>query len=258
MSEKNILLKIDSVSKSFLIQNEERKVLDPINLEINEGESLGILGHSGCGKTTLLRIIAMLEKMDEGQIILNGKKRECASKDVIMLFQSFNQLLPWKTVLKNITHPLKATGVVKTKKEAKEIALEKLEAVGLSEYANSYPGQLSGGMKQRVSFVRALVLQPRVLLLDEPFASLDYVTKKRLQKMTREECKKSGVTLIFVTHDIEEAINMADRIVVMQPNPGRIDTILMNPYSNTGTEEAKAAAMKDIYLKMNGEEKNED
>lgn len=231
MTEKqDIVLSISHISKSFLLQGFEFKVLSDINIEIRRNEIFGILGHSGCGKTTLLRILCGLETKDSGRIILEGHEVQKPSRNVLMLFQNFNQLLPWKNVTANIVHPMLATGIEKDKNKAKGEARRRLEEVGLLDFADSYPAQLSGGMKQRVALLRALVLQPKVLVMDEPFANLDYGTKKQLWNMTRKECKKNNTTVVFVTHGVEEAVELADRLVVMNTNPGSVQRKFDNPY----------------------------
>lgn len=244
------ILQIKHISKSFSLQDANLDVLSDVSLSISRNEIFGILGHSGCGKTTLLRIICRLETEDEGEVILEGHRVQNASKDILMLFQNFDQLLPWKTVLGNLVQPMLTTGMAGEKKEAKEIALNFLKEVGLHDFAESYPSQLSGGMKQRVALVRALALKPKVLVMDEPFASLDHTIKKQLQKMTRDECKRRGMTVIFVTHDIEEAVEMADRFAVMEANPGRIRQTVNNDYISSGKDTDKDKMMLGILEQL--------
>lgn len=226
--EKEVCLQLTHINKSFPNNQEERVVLEDINLSVKEDEIVCLLGYSGCGKTTLLRIMCGFETMDQGQIKLYNEVYSQPTKDVLMLFQDFHQLLPWKTVLENIVHPIRTTNIEKDKQKAKEIAKDILKEVGLYEFKDMYPSQISGGMKQRVAVARALVLKPKVLLLDEPFASLDHFNRVKLQKLTREVCKQHHITAICVTHDIEEAMAMADRIVVMSANPGHVKRIMSN------------------------------
>ena len=221
-------------------------VLDNIDFHVYQNEFVGLIGCSGCGKTTLLRTICGFEKPDNGYVLVDGENHIKPSKNVIMLFQDFNQLLPWKTVIKNVMYPLLATNTVRKKEEAKKHALKRLQDVGLSNFANSYPHQLSGGMKQRVAVARALALQPRVLLMDEPFAALDNITRRQLQILTRRVCDKYGVTVIFVTHSVEEAVIMADRIVMMGSNPGRIEKVFENPNRATQDEAARGILSAEI------------
>ena len=222
------------------------EVIKDVSLDIYKDELVCILGYSGCGKTTLLRMISALEHYDEGQILVEGKEHSVPTKDVLLLFQDFNQLFPWKTIIGNIMHPLLATKTAKNKEEARKRAEDRLKEVGLLDFKNNFPRQLSGGMKQRAAFVRALALQPQVILMDEAFASLDMVTKHNLQNLTRKECKKYGITAVFVSHDIEEAVRMADRIVVMKSNPGTIKEIIDNPYVKTHQEHDKIEMMTKI------------
>jgi len=221
-------------------------VLDNIDFHVYQNEFVGLIGCSGCGKTTLLRTICGFEKPDNGYVLVDGENHIKPSKNVIMLFQDFNQLLPWKTVIKNVMYPLLATNTVRKKEEAKKHALKRLQDVGLSNFINSYPHQLSGGMKQRVAVARALALQPRVLLMDEPFAALDNITRRQLQILTRRVCDKYGVTVIFVTHSVEEAVIMADRIVMMGSNPGRIEKVFENP--NRETQDAAARGILSAVI----------
>lgn len=224
------VVSIQNVFKRFVMpDNSDLNVLNDINLDMYQNEMIGIIGYSGCGKTTLLRCVCAFDNSDEGYILVDGKNHLIPNKNVLMLFQDFNQLMPWKTVLGNVMFSLLASKTVASKKEAKKRALKRIDDVGLSAFADSYPHQLSGGMKQRAAVARALALQPRVLLMDEPFAALDNITRKSLQILTRRVCDKYGVTTLFVTHSVEEAVLMADKIVVMADNPGRIVKVFENP-----------------------------
>ena len=228
MSTKAVV-KTEGINKSFVSNSgEPLPVLSNIELEAYEHEFLAIIGYSGCGKTTLLRIICGLEEPDSGKIFIDGVEHKNPTKNAIMLFQDFNQLLPWKTVFKNITFSLKATHTTKNKQTATDMTKNILEDVGLQDFMDYFPYQLSGGMKQRAAVARALALQPRVLLMDEPFASLDSITRKSLQELTRQVCEKYGITVIFVTHSVEEAVIMADRIIVMTKRPGQIEKVFHN------------------------------
>jgi NitT/TauT family transport system ATP-binding protein len=204
------------------------EVLDDISFNVEQNEMVGIIGHSGCGKTTLLRCICAFEGLNEGCVLVDGVKRQAPGKDVLMLFQDFNQLLPWKTVIGNVVHPLLATRTIKSRDEARNRARKMIADVGLSDFESTYPHQLSGGMKQRAAVARALALHPRVLLMDEPFAALDNITRGTLQTLTRQVCEKYGITVLFVTHSVEEAVIMADRIIIMDRNPGRIKKVVDN------------------------------
>ncbi|MCP4646592.1 MAG: ABC transporter ATP-binding protein [bacterium] len=187
-------------------------VLGPIDLNIDTGEFLCLLGPTGCGKTTLLRIISGLEQPDRGELSLGAG-------NLGYVFQQ-GALFPWMSVVANVMFPLKASDVPGS--ECRVRAAKMLNLVGLKEFHRSFPHELSGGMQQRAALARGLVTEPDLLLLDEPFASLDTRTGIKLQEMLRNLCRHSSTTVIFVTHNIEEAVYLADRIVVMGHRPGRI------------------------------------
>ncbi|SDC79644.1 ABC transporter ATP-binding protein [Geotoga petraea] len=200
-------------------------VLKNINFKINEGEFISILGPSGCGKSTLLRTVGGFEDFD-GTIKIEERIKEKPGRDVIMVFQDFNQLFPWLTIEKNILFALKHDN--KNLKEHKSIAKEYINLVGLKDYADYYPHQLSGGMKQRAAIARALALKPTILLMDEPFAALDAQTRTILQQELLKIWEKVKTTIIFVTHNIQESIILGDKIVVMGTEPGHISKIYNN------------------------------
>lgn len=213
-------LTIDGVEKSFEHKEKGKmKVLDQINLEVEKGQFVSIVGPSGCGKSTLLYLIAGLEKADRGEIRIAGKKVTGAGPDRVVVFQE-DGLFPWLSVLDNVTYGLLLKGMSKT--EAQERAREMLKMVHLSNYTESYPHQLSGGMKQRVSIARALVMEPAILLMDEPFAALDEQTRMVLHNELLEIWKKTKVTIFFVTHNIREAVLLSEKIVVFETRPGKI------------------------------------
>ena len=243
------VVSVQNISKSFL-QNDGRQlmVLDNVSFNVELNEIVAVIGHSGCGKTTLLRIVCSFEASDEGLVLLDGVKCIKPCKDMLMLFQDFNQLLPWKTVLGNVMHPLIATKTVRTRKDAKKYALKRITDVGLIGFEHNYPHQLSGGMKQRAAVARALALQPRVMLMDEPFASLDNITRSTLQELTRRVCDKYGISALLVTHSVEEAVVMADRIIVMDKNPGRIKAILANSAKDTPPEQRAEFVSKILEI----------
>ncbi|MDR1321143.1 MAG: ATP-binding cassette domain-containing protein [Gracilibacteraceae bacterium] len=219
------VLSVQGVSKSF----GALEVLRDVSFDLNANEIIAVIGHSGCGKTTLLRIVCAFESGDKGAVLLDGARHEKPSKEALMLFQSFEQLQPWRTTLGNVVYPLLAAGAVKRRAEARTLALKRLADVGLSDFVDAYPHTLSGGMKQRAAVARALALAPRVLLMDEPFAALDNITRGTLQALTRRVCGKYGISALLVTHSVEEALVMADRIIVMDRDPGRIKAIVENP-----------------------------
>lgn len=214
-------LKIENGQKSFQINNEVVPILQNINFTVQEGELLAIVGHSGCGKSTILKIIAGLQHFDEGTVEMDGKRITGPNTACGMIFQE-HRLLPWLSISENVTIGL---GHLQ-KDERTEIAKKYLKLVGLENFANAYPKQLSGGMSQRTAIARALATKPELLLLDEPFGALDALTKIGLQQEIFDIHQQQKDTMILVTHDIEEAVFLADRIVVMSPRPGRISRII--------------------------------
>jgi NitT/TauT family transport system ATP-binding protein len=179
-----------------------------------------LLGPSGCGKSSLLKAIGGFIKPVSGQIFVRGKPVERAGPDRMMVFQEFDQLLSWKTVKQNILFPLQINGL--SAREAEERALNYIEKVNLTKFRDAYPHMLSGGMKQRVAIARALAMEPEILLLDEPFAALDALTRRKMQEELLELWEQIRCTMVFVTHSIEEAILLGSRTVVLSPHPGRV------------------------------------
>jgi|SRR5688500_13691710 len=211
-----VSLNLKNISKKYVQPHSNRihTVLENINIQIYEGEIVTILGKSGCGKSTLLNLIAGFENSHGGEILLNGKLVKDISPERIMMFQE-SALFPWLTAYQNIEIALKMAKIPKAKRE--EIVMHYLEIVGLSEYSRSYIHQLSGGMKQRVALARALSLDPKVLLMDEPFAALDITIKKSLYQELLALHNKHRKTILFVTHNINEAVLLGDRVIVMSP-----------------------------------------
>jgi len=223
------VLEIKGVTKTFQLEKSKISVLEDVGFSVGEDEFVCLVGPSGCGKSTLLRIIAGLEKADLGQILFHGQPIMSPTPKITMIFQLFG-LLPWKSALENVEVPLEVLGM---KKEAREeIAKSYLRMVGLEGFENTYPHDLSGGMKQRVGIARALALQPEVLLMDEPFSSLDELTAKTLRTLVLEIWRDPSLptnTFVMVSHNVEEAVYMADRVIVMSPRPGRIvDEVRVN------------------------------
>lgn len=198
-------------------------MLEDINLEIEKGEFICLLGASGCGKTTLLNLIAGFEKCDCGVIRIDGTAVQKPSKDYLTIFQNYG-LLPWRTAYKNVLFGLEHSGI--SKKERNARVSKYLQLVGLNDKRDLYPGQLSGGMQQRVAIARALCMEPEILFMDEPFGALDAITRMKLQDDLLRIVREEKRTVIFVTHDIEEAVFLADRIVILRPDPGRIARIV--------------------------------
>lgn len=221
---KNIL-EIKQLSKSYTSGTNQHTILTEMNLSVKEHEFLCILGSSGCGKTTLLRCIAGFEDYT-GTINISGHLTTTPSTERIMVFQDFNQLFPWKTVEKNITYALKRSNQF-TKQEIRERTTTYLNKVNLSDHKSYYPFQLSGGMKQRVAIAKALALKPQIILMDEPFASLDAISRRNLQNELLTINRAEKMTTIFVTHNIQEALILGTRILVLGKN-GQIKVDITN------------------------------
>lgn len=217
-------IEIKNINKSFEGKNKNLSVLKDINLTIDDGELICLLGPSGCGKTTLLRLIAGLEKPTSGEIIANGELVKKPSGDRAVIFQQYS-LFPWLTVLQNVTFGLEMTK--KGTKEENVAAAERyLESVGLIDFKDSYPHELSGGMKQRVAIIRSLLNHSPILLMDEPFSAVDMQTRHKLQEQLIGVWKRFENTIVFVTHDVDEAVYLADKIVILDKNPGRIARVV--------------------------------
>lgn len=215
------MLDIKDLGVQFNINGSKIDILENIHIEVKDGEFVVILGHSGCGKSTLLKIIAGLLKETTGKILLNSTEIFGPSKERAMVFQE-HRLLPWLTIEKNVDIALKGSN----KGERENKINEYLSLVGLEKFKNAYPHQVSGGMAQRAAIARALVNSPEIVLLDEPFGALDALTKITLQKEVLRIWQKEKNTMIMVTHDIDEAIFLADRIVLMTERPGTIEEII--------------------------------
>jgi NitT/TauT family transport system ATP-binding protein len=202
--------------------------LDRINATIRKGELITLLGPSGCGKTTLLRLTAGLLGADEGLITIEGLPVARPRKDACMVFQNFG-LLPWRTVLGNVEFPLELDGVGVA--ERRDVARSFIDLVGLSSFAEHYPHELSGGMQQRVGIARALMRRPILIFMDEPFGALDAQTREQLQEDFLKIWAKTGATVVFVTHSIDEALYLSDRVFVFSTGPGRLRTIVRPPFA---------------------------
>lgn len=214
---------IRQLHKQYDVKGQTLKVLEDINLSIRPGEFISIVGSSGCGKSTLLRLIIGLEGDYQGQLLLDGQRIQGTSLDRGIVFQE-HRLFPWLTVEQNVALGLLNAPGTQTSKD--KSVQEHIHLVGLKGFEKAYPYQLSGGMSQRVAIARALVNRPEVLLLDEPFGALDALTRSRLQQELQRIWQAEGITAILVTHDVEEAVYLGDRVVVMQPRPGRIKRIV--------------------------------
>jgi NitT/TauT family transport system ATP-binding protein len=201
---------------------EQVNVLSNLNLEIRDGEFICVLGPSGCGKSTFLEILAGLQPATSGEVWIGNQKIKKASRNIGVVFQEAS-LFPWRTVLGNVEFGLEVGGI--NKKERQQRAIEYIRKVNLKGFENRYPHQLSGGMRQRAGLARTLAANPEILLMDEPFGSIDYLTRLQLQADVTSVCQKERKTVVFVTHDVPESLYLADRVVVFSPRPGRIRKI---------------------------------
>lgn len=220
-------LVINHLNKTFNVDGNTVDILKDINLDIKKGEFITIVGHSGCGKSTLLKIIAGLVGYDNGEIIRNGSALSGPNTDCGMVFQE-HRLLPWLKIKDNIGFGLSK----KNKSEWKEKVKRQIQLVKLEGFENAYPSQLSGGMSQRAAIARGLVTNPEILLLDEPLGALDALTRVQMQKELLRIWKEKGTTMIMVTHDIDEAVYLANRVIVMSARPGEIKDIIKIETSN--------------------------
>lgn len=247
------MLSIKNLNKTYHTEEGDEVVaLSDINLDVADEEFVCFIGPSGCGKTTLLRITAGLEKPDSGTLTVNNEPIKGPGPNRGMVFQEYS-LFPWRTVLKNITFSLEMKKIPKSERE--KISREFLELVGLSKFADSYPHELSGGMKQRVAIARALVNDPDVLLMDEPFGAVDAQTRNRLQHELLNIWEKKKKTVLFITHSVDEAVFLADKVVVFTARPGRIKEVfsidLPRPRERTSFE---ANAVREHLLSTLGAE----
>jgi len=223
---RRVALELANFSRTFDVAGSRFTAVQEVSLTVREGEFVAFVGASGCGKSTLLRAIVGLDTGFEGSIRIDGKAVDGPGLDRGIVFQE-HRLLPWLTVEANVGAALRRSGL--NSRERKQRIAEQLELVGLSSFSQAYPAQLSGGMAQRVAIARALVTRPRFLLLDEPLGALDALTRLRLQGELARLIRHEGTTALLVTHDVDEAVTLADRIVVMKPHPGRVAQILEVP-----------------------------
>lgn len=223
-------LVIEEVSKAYPSKTGPHKVLDSVNLTVYEGEFICLIGHSGCGKSTLLNMVAGFGKPTEGEVRLQTKRITEPGPDRMMVFQNYS-LLPWMNAFDNVYLAVDAVYPDKSRAEKTAIVKEHLAMVGLTEAADKKPSQLSGGMKQRVAIARALSIRPQVLILDEPFGALDAITKEELQEELLKIWTEHQVTVLMITHDIDEALFLADRLVMMTNGPAaHIGEVLNIPF----------------------------
>ncbi|BBJ00512.1 sulfonate ABC transporter ATP-binding protein [Ferrigenium kumadai] len=241
-------LEIKGLNKQYQVRGESLPVLENISLSIKPGEFVSIVGSSGCGKSTLLKLIIGLEDEYQGELLLDGNRIAGTSLERGIVFQE-HRLFPWLTVEQNVGIGL-LNNTKLSDEEKRRSVQEHIELVGLKDFAKAYPYQLSGGMSQRVAIARALVNRPEVLLLDEPFGALDAFTRTYLQQELQHIWEKEGITMILVTHDVEEAVYLGDRVVVMQPRPGRIKRIVDVPLARErNRSSAEFSAIKEEVLR---------
>jgi NitT/TauT family transport system ATP-binding protein len=224
--QRPVILEVKDLDKRFESEAGTVTALQGISFRTHRRELTCVIGPSGCGKSTLIRILAGLDTASAGHTLLDGKPASGPGPDRGMVFQGYT-LFPWRTVLQNVMFGPQMRGA--GREEAKQEAMEWVEIVGLRRFANAYPHQLSGGMKQRVAIARALANKPRILFMDEPFAALDAQTRAQMQGYLLDLWKRVDISIVFVTHDLEEAVYLADRIVVLDAHPGRVREIVEVP-----------------------------
>lgn len=226
LKEREVILEVKDLYKTFESPQGDVTALKNVNFKTHRREFVCVIGPSGCGKSTLIRILAGLESPTSGQVLLDGEAKQEPGPDRGMVFQGYT-LFPWLTIKKNVMFGLEMGG--QSAANAESEAMQWVDLVGLSKFANSYPHQLSGGMKQRVAIARALANQPRILLMDEPFGALDAQTRFKMQTNLIDIWRNIDITVLFITHDLDEAIYLADRILVLKANPGEVQEVIEVP-----------------------------
>jgi bicarbonate transport system ATP-binding protein len=243
-------LVLDRASKVYPTPTGEYVVLDKVNLTIQKGEFICIIGHSGCGKSTLLNMVSGFSQPSSGQVLLNGKPIDKPGPDRMVVFQGY-ALLPWLTAYENIYLAVNSVNPDMAKNEKDDIVRSHLAMVGLTEAADKLPGQISGGMKQRVAIARALSIRPEVLILDEPFGALDAITKEELQEELLKIWGQNRCTVLMITHDIDEALFLADKLVMMTNGPAaNIGEVLTIPFSRP-RDRSRMMEMPEYYQVRN-------
>ena len=249
MPAKDFLV-LDRASKVYPTPTGEYVVLDNVNLTVQKGEFICIIGHSGCGKSTLLNMVSGFSQPSSGEVRLNGKQIGKPGPDRMVVFQGY-ALLPWLTAYENIYLAVNSVNPDMPKKEKDEIVRSHLSMVGLTEAADKLPGQISGGMKQRVAIARALSIRPEVLILDEPFGALDAITKEELQEELLKIWNQNRCTVLMITHDIDEALFLADKLVMMTNGPAaNIGEVLTIPFSRP-RDRSRMMEMPEYYQVRN-------
>jgi len=239
------LLSVRDVTISYPTESGLFTAVEGVSFSIGEGEKFVILGPSGCGKSTLLKAVGGFIAPSRGVIELEGRPVSRPGPDRVVVFQEFDQLLPWRTVMGNVVYPLRVARRM-AEGSAREAATRHLDMVGLTKFAATYPHQLSGGMKQRVAIARSLALDPKMLLMDEPFASLDALTRRKMQDDLLMIWQATRKTILFVTHSIEEAVVLGDRVLILSAGPGRVRRILDNPAAGDRETEAAMKIQRDV------------
>ncbi|MEM1191178.1 MAG: ABC transporter ATP-binding protein [Pseudomonadota bacterium] len=232
IKQREVILEVRQLGKVFDTNTNLVTALEDVSFKVHRREFVTVIGPSGCGKSTLIRTLAGLESSTSGEVLLDGAPVTAPGPDRGMVFQGYT-LFPWLTVKRNVMFGLLNQGAAAS--EAEGEALEWIRLVGLEKFAEVYPDQLSGGMKQRVAIARALAAKPRILLMDEPFGALDAQTRTRMQSYLLEIWKHVDITILFITHDLDEAIYLADRILVLDAHPGRVNEIIEVPVSRPRT-----------------------
>ena len=225
LKKRPVILEVKELHKEFDVNHGKVTALKDINFKTHKREFVCVIGPSGCGKSTLIRILAGLEEATSGEVLLDGKAIKGPGPDRGMVFQSYT-LFPWLTVKKNVMFGMEVSGRGGL---AEQDAMQWIDLVGLSKFANSYPHELSGGMKQRAAIARALANQPRILLMDEPFGALDAQTRAKMQSYLLDIWRNIDITILFITHDLDEAVYLADRILVLKAHPGEVQELIEVP-----------------------------
>jgi NitT/TauT family transport system ATP-binding protein len=252
----SVLLDVSGATVQYKTQNHLITATYRVDFQVLPSDRFVLLGPSGCGKSTLLKAIGGYIQPTEGEIRLKGELVDRPGPDRMMVFQEFDQLLPWKTVLQNVVFPLKATGRLPGR-AAEERAMDYIAKVGLGKFAHSYPHTLSGGMKQRVAIARGMAMEPDILLMDEPFAALDALTRLRMQDELLSLWDETRFTVLFVTHSIAEAIKIGSRILLLSPHPGQVKAEINSVPRGQDRSDAAAALERKIHSMLFADEVEE-
>jgi NitT/TauT family transport system ATP-binding protein len=245
-AEREPLLKVDNVTLRYKTPNLLVTATEGVSFSVRQSDRFVLLGPSGCGKSTLLKAVGGYMTPSAGSIHINGRQVKCPGPDRMMVFQEFDQLMPWKTVLENVMFPLLVARKL-PKGQAEALAREYIDKVKLTRAVDSYPHTLSGGMKQRVAIARGMAMQPDILLMDEPFAALDALTRRQMQDELLQLWEDTKFTVIFVTHSIAEAIKISNRILLLSPHPGRVKAEVVEVDKVSHEDGSAAVLERDIH-----------